>query len=417
MSTTKEKTRLRHGGHNRVYGEGGNGVTLLPYAGRPGGEGCGEVASEKTEHGGAVENVKRARQAQAGLGGRGGYLGSLRGLIAKLQSVAMGLQWHGQGQGGAVALANGAGEAATGLANAGGFALTEPEILLVPYGEWDHRLGLQVLDKAAAQAMATALENRAAASGEHWGGLPVYRGHPELTSGAARDDKAYGWIVRAEARSDGLALRVKWTEEGLGLVNGGAYKWFSPYWLGRPLGGRKFAPIELKSVGLTNEPNIPVRALANSEEQPAPPEASAPEEKAAGPEWTALLEALGCTVEEAARLRGDGTWPNAAVSALLLEKVQGLQGTAQGEPNPTAAANGSKSAKMADLGELSLPTAPLALDVSRALGHGAGTNGPAAHQEVLAAVNARMRTDRVDFGEAWRRCARAQPTLFANLGR
>jgi hypothetical protein len=81
------------------------------------------------------------------------------------------------------------------------------------------------------------------------------------------DRKAYGWISELETRADGFYGRVKWSDAGLDLVRNAHFKFYSPYWEAREIGSEKgrrvYRPVALISVGLTNQPNIPVRPLAN----------------------------------------------------------------------------------------------------------------------------------------------------------
>ena len=105
--------------------------------------------------------------------------------------------------------------------------------------------------------------------GRLFGGLPFYVGHPDLpTSSELVDRKAYGWIMALEAREDGLYGQVKWSDAGAELLRNAHFKYLSPYWEAREIasenGRRIFRPIVLLSAGLTNQPNIPVRPLANS---------------------------------------------------------------------------------------------------------------------------------------------------------
>jgi len=100
-------------------------------------------------------------------------------------------------------------------------------------------------------------------------GVPFYIGHPDVSALAREypDRKAYGWIQAVEARAEGLVAKVKWSDEGRTLLEQGHYKFLSPYWEADEIAseqGRKiFRPKRLISVGLTNQPNIPVLPLAN----------------------------------------------------------------------------------------------------------------------------------------------------------
>jgi phage I-like protein len=119
--------------------------------------------------------------------------------------------------------------------------------------------------------------------GRLFGGLPLYVGHPDLANAnELADRKAYGWILELDARDDGLYGRAKWSEAGVDLLRNAHFKFLSPFWEAREIGfenGRRvYKPVALISAGLTNQPNIPVRPLANEnrEEPPAAPAALDP---------------------------------------------------------------------------------------------------------------------------------------------
>lgn len=140
-------------------------------------------------------------------------------------------------------------------------------VQLSPYGDFPHARGLQRVDQATAAAMVRHFESFAARLGRLFGGAPFYVGHPDMVAGEGIDRKAYGWVEALEARENGLFGRVKWSDAGLELLRQGHFKFLSPYWeareIGRERGERVYQPVALISVGLTNQPNIPVQPLAN----------------------------------------------------------------------------------------------------------------------------------------------------------
>jgi hypothetical protein len=158
---------------------------------------------------------------------------------------------------------------APGLALENQFTLLQDDWLqLSPYGDFPHARGLQRVDRAAAQAMVAQFSSFRGRLGRLFGGVPFFVGHPDLPgAGEMADRKAYGWITEVEAREDGLYGRVKWSDAGLELLRNAHYKFYSPYWEAREIGSEKgrrvYQPVALLSVGLTNQPNIPVRPLAN----------------------------------------------------------------------------------------------------------------------------------------------------------
>ena len=157
------------------------------------------------------------------------------------------------------------------LANAadGGspFAILQPDGFLIPYGEFPHKVGLQIFDRAAAEEM-VANHNGMLSKLMSWArgkaaSYPVYVGHPDLPGSKDTDKRAYGWIEGMAAENDGLRLQVKWSDAGRELVENAHFKFYSPLWWTKPVKRGVVRPVSLKSMGLTNDPNIPVPALAN----------------------------------------------------------------------------------------------------------------------------------------------------------
>jgi hypothetical protein len=160
------------------------------------------------------------------------------------------------------------------LANAaeGGspFAIVQANSFVVPYGDFPHREGLQKFDRAAADEM-VANHNGLLKKLVSWARgdkatYPVYVGHPDLPGSKDTDKRAYGWIENMRAEGDGLHLEVKWSDAGRDLIENAHFKFYSPLWWTKKVKGG-IRPVSLKSMGLTNDPNIPVPALANEAEE------------------------------------------------------------------------------------------------------------------------------------------------------
>lgn len=160
-------------------------------------------------------------------------------------------------------------EALAVAANADGggavFAIAQADSMFIPYGSYPHKVGVQVFDKAAAEGMIAANRGLLATFGKWLTGrndCPVYVGHPDLPGSKDSDKKAYGWVDGMTAEPDGMRLSVRWSAAGKELVENAHYRFYSPmWWLQKTKRG--MVPVSLKSVGLTNDPNIPVPALAN----------------------------------------------------------------------------------------------------------------------------------------------------------
>jgi hypothetical protein len=156
------------------------------------------------------------------------------------------------------------------LANAaeGGspFVILQGDEFVVPYGNFPHKVGLQIFDRKAADDMVKAhnstlskVVNFIKGGGNTY---PVYIGHPDIPGTKDQDKRAYGWIENMRAEDDGLHFGVKWSAAGRELVENAHFKFYSPLWWVKKNKGNA-VPIGLKSMGLTNDPNIPVPALAN----------------------------------------------------------------------------------------------------------------------------------------------------------
>jgi hypothetical protein len=150
-------------------------------------------------------------------------------------------------------------------------------VQISPFGDFPHARGVQRMDRIAAETMARNFESERQQKAERFVGVPFFAGHPDVPQRAAEftDQRAHGWVQQIEPREDGLWGRVEWGDTGRELLKNKHFKFLSPFWGVQPIGqvnGRPlFRPVELVSVGLTNEPNIPVRPLANSCETAAAP--------------------------------------------------------------------------------------------------------------------------------------------------
>lgn len=141
-------------------------------------------------------------------------------------------------------------------------------VQLVPYGDFAHGEGMQRFTKDDAVNLVNEF-NGLLSLPQRLLGLPWYIGHPDHPKFKARytDTKAYGRIKGLEAREDGLFANVKWSPAGEALIKDEAFAGHSINWGARKVGG-VYRPCRIKSVGFTNEPNIPVApiTLANEED-------------------------------------------------------------------------------------------------------------------------------------------------------
>jgi phage I-like protein len=151
-------------------------------------------------------------------------------------------------------------------------------VLKIPFGSYEHPLGLQIFGAPEARSCVDAFNERRTIDG--FKGVPIYIGHPDVKSfqDKYRDHAAYGWIVGMAANESAgrLDLQVQWTDPGTELITNEAFAYFSPLWLSVRRAGN-IHPFAVKSVGLTQEPNIQYLAVACEElaEEETPNEGAA----------------------------------------------------------------------------------------------------------------------------------------------
>lgn len=133
---------------------------------------------------------------------------------------------------------------------------TDDWINVSPYGEFPNDEGLQVVDRPAADEMVATFNSFIAKLGRLFRGLPIFKGHPDARPDIWPDDARYGRINELEARNDGLYGKVAWNDLGQKNKEQGYYVYPSPAWNFKRVGAGKIKPFRLKSIGLTNNPNI-----------------------------------------------------------------------------------------------------------------------------------------------------------------
>ncbi len=167
-------------------------------------------------------------------------------------------------------------------------------VQLSPFGKFPHPLGMQVFNQADSDNCVNEFEsvwNKALGNGSKmgFGGLPWYVGHPDNDAFRAQypDKSAKGRIKQLETRSaancaacadfcnqtsqepcreHGLFGNVKWNDEGKRLIANESFHGHSVNWRIKRV-GNELHPIFLKSVGFTNEPNIPVSQITAANEE------------------------------------------------------------------------------------------------------------------------------------------------------
>lgn len=157
---------------------------------------------------------------------------------------------------------------------AGGFTLMQPDGFEIEYGEYPHSVGVQVFDRESAQLMANELASLLGQVKRGFRGVPVYAGHPDhpdqRMAAQYPDRKARGWIKEIIVGETSARFISAYNELGKGEVEDAQWAGYSPLWLMQPVANARgrFRPVILKSMALTNNPNMPVRPLivANEDE-------------------------------------------------------------------------------------------------------------------------------------------------------
>ena len=143
----------------------------------------------------------------------------------------------------------------------------EDKPIFLPFGTWayDGKIS-QTFTREAAARIANELAADVAAGNP---GIPVYQGHPDVPSLAAKypDKGALGWVKKIDLSNEGCSLSVEWDR-----FPGKGFGWFSPYWFGEKTGldnqGKTLVAVDhIESIGLVNNPNISEFRLPN-EAQP-----------------------------------------------------------------------------------------------------------------------------------------------------
>jgi hypothetical protein len=134
---------------------------------------------------------------------------------------------------------------------------------VIPYGMHPHSMGMQQFGRDEATKMVGYFRGTWNRIKRAITGLPVFNGHPDLPAMAnAYPDKAeYGQVADMQVWPNGLAIKMVLSAAGARLIEAGK-KFISPHWLanetGRTADGKVvFSPVFMKSIGLTEVPNIP----------------------------------------------------------------------------------------------------------------------------------------------------------------
>lgn len=135
-------------------------------------------------------------------------------------------------------------------------------VQLSPYGEFPHSVGMQRFTREDASNVVASWKGLGNVA-VRMIGMPWYIGHPDHDAFKDRytDTRAFGRIKDIEARDDGLYGKVKWNKLGMEAIENEEFHGHSVNWGVRLDQQGKLRPWILKSVGFTNEPNIPVQPI------------------------------------------------------------------------------------------------------------------------------------------------------------
>ena len=126
---------------------------------------------------------------------------------------------------------------------------------------------IQRLDRAAADAMVRNFYSLGNRVKRFFKSCAIFNGHPDMPDAGGRypDKSPKGVIADLRVSDEGLFCRPLFNNEGEALLNQPARLFFSGRWTSTELpaenGRRIFRPDELKSAGLTANPNLPVEHI------------------------------------------------------------------------------------------------------------------------------------------------------------
>lgn len=137
-------------------------------------------------------------------------------------------------------------------------------IQLSPFGHFYHSLGKQYLSQETLKVCVNNTQTWRFRLG--FSHIPIYVGHPDdphfQQFPEHMNATIYGYVRSFCLKNDGLWIRAIWTEKGQELIDNGRYRYLSPRWEMEEQQDH-FIPKKLLSVGLTNNPNLPVKPISD----------------------------------------------------------------------------------------------------------------------------------------------------------
>jgi hypothetical protein len=306
---------------------------------------------------------------------------------------------------------------------AGSFTITQPDGFEIAYGEYGHPVGVQVFDREAAQSMANELASLLGKITRGFRGVPVYAGHPDhpdqRMAAQYPDRKARGWIKEIIVGETSARFVTAYNELGKGEVEDAQWAGYSPLWLMQPVANQrgKFRPMILKSMALTNNPNMPVPPLIVANETDGTLTPAATNQDPMKPELKAKLMKLLGLADDA-----DETAFDEAVNGYFDKMLADKDKPAPAAPDPkpedeekkkaeeaAAAANVATAAANEAVRNLRNTRIDFALEQLVNSGRVTPANVPAEKAKLVACAN------EADLSTAIDKLRAVKPTLQTNL--
>ena len=203
---------------------------------------------------------------------------------------------------------------------------------IAAWGDHPNSVGLQRLAPADGEAMIAAFNSIKNKAANWFRGVPIYVGHPDRDPNRYPDKRRYGRVDALESRADGMYAKPAFNDIGQQVIEQGHYLYNSPVWaLKRE--GNVVRPIELLSIGLTNEPNIKGEPWAKNEAEETPATNTTPNTEPPTPTSETPM-----TAEEKAQIESQ--------LAALNTKIVELTAALAARDAETLAANASNAAAL-----------------------------------------------------------------------
>lgn len=155
--------------------------------------------------------------------------------------------------------------------------------LLAPFGDSTYTLQdsngetLSIVQRVTPESAKRAIEgfNSLFSKAKRWfRGAPIYNGHPDRKGNEHLypDKEVKGLFNELQVRDDGLYVRPLFNDAGVALLNSGKKLYFSVRWTAAQTGEKDgkmvMEPINVVSIGMTPNPNLPTELLNSAGQSP-----------------------------------------------------------------------------------------------------------------------------------------------------